>query len=45
VLWSVIGHTYAEIGEVLECGEETARTHVRRAKATLAAALDEEDST
>jgi RNA polymerase sigma-70 factor, ECF subfamily len=45
VLWSVVGHTYAEIGEILECGEETARTHVRRAKSALAAALDEEDAT
>lgn len=31
--------TTAQIGEILGCGEETARTHARRARATLAKRL------
>jgi RNA polymerase sigma factor (sigma-70 family) len=39
LLSSIERRTAAEIGEVLGCSEETARTHVRRAKATLAKSL------
>lgn len=40
----VEGHTAAEIGEVLGCGAETARTHLRRARAALSVKLREEVS-
>lgn len=39
VLWAVEGLTLDEIGEVLECSGETARTHLRRARQRLAARL------
>lgn len=39
VLWAVDGHTFSEIGQVLDCGEATARTHMRRARARLATEL------
>jgi RNA polymerase sigma factor (sigma-70 family) len=35
--------TAAQIGEILGCGEETVRTHARRARATLAKRLDLEE--
>lgn len=40
-LWSVSGYTLAEIGEVLGCSEETARTHLRRARQRLAEDLED----
>lgn len=40
VLWSIEGYTLAEIGEVLGCSEETARTHLRRARQRLADILE-----
>lgn len=36
VLWAVEGLTFDEIGEVLKCSGETARTHLRRARQRLA---------
>ena len=39
---SVEGYSAREIGDVLGCGEETAQTHVRRARARLASLLNEE---
>jgi RNA polymerase sigma-70 factor (ECF subfamily) len=42
VLWAVEGLTYAEIGEVLGCSGETARTHLRRARERLASSLSTE---
>lgn len=42
VLWAVEGLTLAEIGEVLGCSAETARTHLRRARARLGATLGSE---
>lgn len=40
LLWSVFGHTLAEIGVLLGCSEETARTHLRRARTRLREELD-----
>jgi RNA polymerase sigma-70 factor (ECF subfamily) len=42
VLWAVEGLTLAEIGEVLGCSAETARTHLRRARERLGSALGAE---
>lgn len=42
VLWAVEGLTLAEIGEVLGCSSETARTHLRRARERLGSALKTE---
>ena len=42
VLWAVEGHTLADIGEVIGCSEETARTHLRRARERLRARIEEE---
>lgn len=42
VLWAVEGLTLTEIGEVLGCSGETARTHLRRARERLASALRSE---
>jgi DNA-directed RNA polymerase specialized sigma24 family protein len=42
VLWAVEGLTFAEIGEVLGCSGETARTHLRRAQDRLASSLRSE---
>jgi RNA polymerase sigma factor (sigma-70 family) len=42
VLWAVEGLTFAEIGEVLGCSGETARTHLRRARERLASTLESE---
>jgi DNA-directed RNA polymerase specialized sigma24 family protein len=36
--------TFAEIGEVLGCSGETARTHLRRARERLATTLESEVS-
>ena len=36
VLWAVEGLSFEEIGTVLDCSAETARTHFRRAKERLA---------
>ena len=38
---SMEGHTAREVGDVLGCSEETARTHLRRAKAALSSRLDQ----
>jgi RNA polymerase sigma-70 factor (ECF subfamily) len=43
VLWAVEQRTLAEIGEVLGCSDETARTHLRRARARLQAWLETEE--
>lgn len=43
VLWAVEGLTHAEIGEVLACSAETARTHTRRARERLAKTLGGSD--
>src|SRR5690606_12569124 len=40
LLWSVFGHALAEIGVLLGCSEETARTHLRRARTRLREELD-----
>ena len=37
------GHTAREVATVLDCSEETARTHLRRARATLARTLEVQD--
>jgi RNA polymerase sigma-70 factor (ECF subfamily) len=42
VLWAVEGLTFAEIGGVLACSSETARTHLRRARERLASSLRSE---
>jgi RNA polymerase sigma-70 factor (ECF subfamily) len=42
VLWAVEGLTFAEIGEVLGCSGETARTHLRRARVRLGSSLRSE---
>jgi DNA-binding CsgD family transcriptional regulator len=42
VLWAVEGLTLPEIGEVLGCSGETARTHLRRARARLGPSLRSE---
>ncbi|MGH9233664.1 MAG: RNA polymerase sigma factor [Acidimicrobiales bacterium] len=42
VLWAVEDLTFAEIGEVLGCSGETARTHLRRARERLASSLRSE---
>lgn len=42
VLWAVEGLTLAEIGDVLGCSGETARTHLRRARERLGSSLREE---
>jgi DNA-directed RNA polymerase specialized sigma24 family protein len=42
VLWAVEGLTLADIGEVLGCSAETARTHLRRARQRLGATLGAE---
>ena len=42
VLWAVEGLTLAEIGEVLGCSGETARTHLRRARVRLGSSLKSE---
>jgi RNA polymerase sigma factor (sigma-70 family) len=42
VLWAVEGLTLVEIGEVLGCSAETARTHLRRARKRLGTALGRE---
>lgn len=39
VLWAVEGLTLAEIGDVLGCSGETARTHLRRARERLRSTL------
>jgi DNA-directed RNA polymerase specialized sigma24 family protein len=39
VLWAVEGLTFAEIGDVLGCSGETARTHLRRARERLGSSL------
>jgi RNA polymerase sigma-70 factor (ECF subfamily) len=39
-LWSIDGYTLAEVGEVLGCSDETARTHLRRARERLARELE-----
>lgn len=43
IVLSIDGFTAGDIGDVLGCSEETARTHLRRARARLAEVLDEED--
>lgn len=40
VLWAVEGLTFDEVGEVLGCSGETARTHLRRARQRLATNLE-----
>lgn len=42
ILWAVEGRTLVEIGAVLGCSAETARTHVRRARKRLSVTLGEE---
>jgi RNA polymerase sigma factor (sigma-70 family) len=42
VLWAVEDLTFAEIGKVLGCSGETARTHLRRARERLASSLRSE---
>jgi RNA polymerase sigma factor (sigma-70 family) len=44
VLWAVEGMTLPEIGEVLGCSGETARTHLRRARERLGTTLRAEAS-
>lgn len=43
VLWAVEGRTLSEIGEVLGCSDETARTHLRRARERLQTSLRTEE--
>jgi len=43
IVLSIEGHTAREIADVLGCGEETAQTHVRRARVRLAEVLREEE--
>ena len=44
VLWAVEGLSHNEIGQVLGCSAETARTHLRRARSRLQATLSKEIS-
>lgn len=41
---SIEGYTAREIGDVLGCSDETAQTHVRRARTRLATILGEEEA-
>lgn len=43
VLWAVEDRSHSEIAAALGCSEETARTHVRRARAALHRALGSEE--
>ncbi len=43
IVLSIEGFTASEIGRVLRCSEETAQTHLRRARAKLAQELQEVD--
>jgi RNA polymerase sigma factor (sigma-70 family) len=42
VLWAVEQRSFDEIGDVLGCSAETARTHIRRAREALQRSLNEE---
>lgn len=43
LLWAVGGYSFADIGDVLGCSPETARTHLRRARQRLAQELGEQE--